>query len=1336
MFNKLMLLGQLTVLTLTTLAQVTPSTPYVIPNTDWVTHFSSRGNITNAPTAIDANGSMFLTGYTGLNASSCNILTQKRDSTGALIYTAIYNNGNYDKGSAIKISGTDAYVTGVSFDVATNNDYIVLKYGATGNQVWAYRFDLANNDDEAVDIKLDNSGNSYVTGKAKNSSGDFDIVTLKIDATGSLVWSHTYNGISSMDDIASGLVIIGGYVYVGGNSQDAGTGNDAIVYKLDASNGTFVWKTTINGTANGNDKVNGIVISGADVLICGEIDNTGTGLDAFLARIDGTSGGVVYQQDYDFGNSVNKATSLVRDSTGNVGVIGLVLNGSLFEYHTNFYDSTGTHVWVNIEQTNLTTLTVEPRIACDTIAHHFYVCGEKMNTSRDILAYQLTPTGNTSWIKTYDGHNSSDIDAGIGLAVNGVGVVYLAALSETTAGTYDYTSIKINQTPVYFPPDIVTGENPSPQHLYYSNRGQLVDIGTSNLNNDVLFSTMEYAYPYSYFLKDRIVYKFSNLSNVAANADTIQRVDFKMINSNPYAEAFPFEPKHGTVSYMQSILPDAVTGIEGYERYFIPNVYAGIDLHYFSNQNGLKMYYVLKPGASVSAIKFEVVGSSGSGIVGGKLKIAGFNDTVIFQQPKAYTVNFLGQPTALTGTGTANWTYAGTYGFSLPAYNSALPVIVELSYSNAVNTTTVNNKNLTWSTYYGGRGNEGFVSIDVDDITGNFVTLAEIEARILGIAQQFPTVVGSTISISTSTMPMNYGNMFGVVLFDEQGVRKAANTYGTHKKLGFNPLKAVLHRNLITVVGNAEFADSTGLPLYTSTGPLTSGTYFNNKLEGFVLQFSFDPVPSLGLGAGNINKILWATRMNGFVSDIAKTPDGKNLYISSMSDAFDGADDLPKTGAYNNSSFINNYNPNFKISKFDSVGHREWASLLQISNDMVDEVYPANSLGAGSFDFKSNKKYAKCMIVCNKTGFFLAGETDNNGMYTYSKYSVPVDNTYNGDTDGFVCRFDKQDNIVFSTYVGSWGDDLYNDIALSSENEAVMVGYSDSYIAGTIPTAQGANNFIDTIVGRKLLISKFDTLGNKTWSTLYGSASTGSCVGWSVTSDLYGKVFVSGRDAVGGFTFRSPGNPPNAYVDTVYKGGNSDAFMLCFNALNYPMWSTRFGGLDEEAGLDLAFHYRRNGVLLTGLTNSYHSNGTINNGAGDFPIQINTTNQFAWKQTLLNQITNPLLTEYDGFISFFENSQIVDIENYFSDKAMTDAFNLFPNPATDNCTLAIKNELKGNVKIEVYNQLGQIVISEMKSNVSASTILLIETRKLVAGVYIINLINGDVKHSKKLIINR
>ena len=127
--------------------------------------------------------------------------------------------------------------------------YRVSKIDLEGNLMWAHDYgtNLPSNvsGDEIRAMVQDEEGNIYVTGRhfglnyGMPNHTNNDILTLKYDANGQLLWENRYEFGGNNADIGNALFIRNGYVYVGGESQRLGMGHDYdyIVLKLDAATG-------------------------------------------------------------------------------------------------------------------------------------------------------------------------------------------------------------------------------------------------------------------------------------------------------------------------------------------------------------------------------------------------------------------------------------------------------------------------------------------------------------------------------------------------------------------------------------------------------------------------------------------------------------------------------------------------------------------------------------------------------------------------------------------------------------------------------------------------------------------------------------------------------------------------------------------------------------------------------------------------------------------------------------------------------------------------------------------------------------------------------------------
>src|SRR5262249_48332290 len=141
--------------------------------------------------------------------------TIKYSPQGAQLWVARYDGGiqRADAGNAVKADASgNVFITGyttVRNGAYSRKDYLTVKYNPSGAQQWVKTYNgPGNQDDEAVAIGLDPSGNVYVTGTSfagRDPLGEQDYFTIKYDNNGNQLWSQRYNGPDSEPDRATDL---------------------------------------------------------------------------------------------------------------------------------------------------------------------------------------------------------------------------------------------------------------------------------------------------------------------------------------------------------------------------------------------------------------------------------------------------------------------------------------------------------------------------------------------------------------------------------------------------------------------------------------------------------------------------------------------------------------------------------------------------------------------------------------------------------------------------------------------------------------------------------------------------------------------------------------------------------------------------------------------------------------------------------------------------------------------------------------------------------------------------------------------------------------------------
>jgi hypothetical protein len=287
-------------------------------DTAWVRRYIGPGSTINSDfalaLAVDDSGNVYLTGYSNGSESICDFATIKYYPNGDTAWVRRYNQNDWDWGTAIAVDGWgNVYVTGTSINSATSDDYTTVKYYPDGDTAWARTYtDPTQMDDEALAIVVDDSGNSYVTGRSCDTlSKNWDYGTIKYLPNGDTAWARRYNGPGNKDDVANDIAVdISGNVYVTGYSYGEETvlspgPKDYTTIKY-YPNGDTAWVQRYNGPGNADDAAEAIAVDGfGNVYVTGESWGNGTNYDyATIKYVQSLCGDVTGDKVIDVGDVV------------------------------------------------------------------------------------------------------------------------------------------------------------------------------------------------------------------------------------------------------------------------------------------------------------------------------------------------------------------------------------------------------------------------------------------------------------------------------------------------------------------------------------------------------------------------------------------------------------------------------------------------------------------------------------------------------------------------------------------------------------------------------------------------------------------------------------------------------------------------------------------------------------------------------------------------------------------------------------------------------------------------------------------------------------------------
>jgi hypothetical protein len=260
------------------------------PNGDtaWVRLYNGPGNGNDfgIAIAVDGSGNVYVTGTSEGSGTGFDYVTIKYDPNGDTDWMRRYTGPEeegLDRANAIVLDDSgNVYVAGESHGGWTSYDYTTIKYYPNGDTAWVRRYNGPGNDSDFVyAIVVDSYHNVYVIGESKGGWTSWDYTTIKYGSSGNERWASRYNGPGNGHDRAydialdsSSNIYVTGYSYGGSVTDD-----DYATIKYD-SLGNQRWVKRYDGPGHSTDWAYAIAVDdSANVYVTGKSTGIATDLD-------------------------------------------------------------------------------------------------------------------------------------------------------------------------------------------------------------------------------------------------------------------------------------------------------------------------------------------------------------------------------------------------------------------------------------------------------------------------------------------------------------------------------------------------------------------------------------------------------------------------------------------------------------------------------------------------------------------------------------------------------------------------------------------------------------------------------------------------------------------------------------------------------------------------------------------------------------------------------------------------------------------------------------------------------------------------------------------------
>lgn len=643
---------------------------------------------------------------------------------------------------------------------------------------------------------------------------------------------------------------------------------------------------------------------------------------------------------------------------------------------------------------------------------------------------------------------------------------------------------------------------------------------------------------YNFFITPTASYlALARLPETSKFGDQAQRLPKRMaaaylkmslIGANPKARVAHEGPQRGRSNYFLGNDRDKwVTDVPSFDRIRCSNVYPGVDLVYYGNQQELEHDFILSPRTDPSTIKLEYAGARRVEVGSdGELLMDTGAGVVRQKRPIAYQV-IGGRRQSVDAE--YRLLADNRVAFQVGPYDSDRELVIDPV--------------IRYSTYIGGSTDEYAFDIKLDanrnayvtGYTGSFLQVANGEPNRIFASDLTPYPTANPL-MSDPDRQFRDG-------FLETNTTETTLTYFDSSRYdAFVTRLNATGTNLTysTYLGAED--DDFGMSIATSAGRVANQPYI--YVTG-VTESTFWPLQAavqtrqggrdafavkLDPSRSGVSQLVFSTYLGGSGEDTGRAiaVDGtQNVHIAGITSSpnlptfsasgapyqasLAGATDVFLVSLNASGSAYNYY------TYFGGTGdERGLPASGTISDDFDYRVFNSPFVNAGGANPQSTALGGDITVAlaADSQGFiYVAGGTTSNNLF--STFPPAAQNgaqpAYANGVDGFVAKFNPDGQPVYGTYLGGGGDDACRAIAINPQGQAYVTGYTTS---GDFPTEAPATvpapAFQSSIAGGvDAFVTKLSASGGALQYSTYLGGS-GEDIGNGIAVSPSGQAYVAG----------------------------------------------------------------------------------------------------------------------------------------------------------------------------------------------------------------------------------